>query len=108
MLTEDCAVEAEDVTGDQGREEAIELRETLRLYGVLLTELSGERSSRKWYCPAFESLRCPAGRIVFPLASSSTLVELFHLGRLIFKVKLLLTSAERDGDESGVRLWLCL
>ena len=104
MLTDDCAVDAEEVTGDQGREEAIELREALRLYGVLVTELRGERSSRKWYCPAFEGLRCPAGRIVFALASSSTLVELFHFGRFILKVKLLLTSVERDGDESGVKL----
>ena len=28
----DCAVDTEDVTGDQGLEDAIDLRETLRLY----------------------------------------------------------------------------
>ena len=42
MLVDEGAVEAEDVTGDHGREDAIELRDTLLLYGVLVADAKGE------------------------------------------------------------------
>ena len=38
-------METEDVTGDHGLDEAIELRDALRLYGVLGTDECGELSS---------------------------------------------------------------
>ena len=37
-FVEEWAVDTEEVTGDHGREEAMELLDALRLYGVLGTE----------------------------------------------------------------------
>ena len=44
---DDWAVDAEDVTGDQGLEDAIELRETLRLYCISREGTGGVSSERR-------------------------------------------------------------
>ena len=88
------------MTGDHGREEAIELRDKLRLYMVGTGGISSEVRAR----PETEGRRGDCFTV--PRSSFSTLVELFHAGRdlsVLFGSPLL-----RDGDESGVRLWLYL
>ncbi len=97
-VVEDCAVE-EVVTGDHGREEAIELRDRLRLYnagigGISSVEVRGRET---------DGLRGDC--LIVPLRSSSTLVELFHVGRLL---NVVLVSAFLEGELSGVRLLLYL
>ena len=94
---EDCAVEAEDVTGDHGREEAIELRDRLRLYIVGIGGISSVDVRGR---PETEGLRGDC-LIVAARSSTSTFVELFHAGR---DLSVAFASALRDGDESGVRL----
>lgn len=95
-------METEDVTGDHGREEAIELRDRLRLYiggtgGISSAELRGrpEMDGRRGDC-----------LMVPPRSSFSTLVELFHAGRDDLIVDF--ASGFLDGDESGVTLLLYL
>ena len=84
------------MTGDQGLEEAIELRDRLRLYivgtGGISSDVRGrfETEGRRGDC-----LTVP------PRSSFSTLVELFHAGR---SLSVVFASPLRDGDESGVRL----
>ena len=102
-LFEEWAVETEEVTGDHGLEDAMELRETLRFEGVLLllfSEGTGGTSSER---------RNTDGRLdltVCPFSSSSIRVELFHAGRL-FNGELSIRCGSNfliDGDESGVKL----
>lgn len=95
------------MTGDHGREDAIELRDTLLLYVV---EASGDWSSENRKVPAWDTRLGVDLTVPFRVPSSSTLVEIFHFGRLILSVWLILISPAppRNGDESGVRLWLCL
>ena len=95
---EDCAVEAEDVTGDHGREEAIELRDRLRLYIVGIGGISSVDVRGR---PETEGLRGDCCLTVAARSSTSTFVELFHAGR---DLSVAFVSALRDGDESGVRL----
>lgn len=51
---EDCAVETEEVTGDHGREDAMELRDRLRLYRVGTGGISSEKECDR---PATDGLR---------------------------------------------------
>lgn len=95
-------MDTEDVIGDHGREEAIDVREALRRWGVL-----GMSSDRR-YIGETDGLR-DDDLVVAARSSSSTLVELFHAG--LFKVlppMPELSSLLVDGDDSGVRLWLYL
>lgn len=96
---DDCAVETEDVTGDHGLEEAIELRERLRLYGD--APLVAEELSSICLTTALETRRCEVPFTVLVFSSTSTRVELFQAGRLLFTVPFI---ANLDGDDSGVRL----
>ena len=97
-VVEDCAVEV-DVTGDHGREEAIELRERLRLYSGGTGGISSEVRGRDT-----DGLRGDC--LTVPVRSSpSILVELFHAGRIL---SVELASTRLEGELSGVRLLLYL
>lgn len=104
-VLEVCVVETEDVTGDHGREEAIELRDALRLYSG---GTGGMSSDRRYVLDDMDGRR--GDDFTVPERSSpSTLVELFHAG-LFFSVAFnsILSSRFADGDESGVKLCVCL
>ena len=98
----DVAVETEDVIGDHGRDDAIELRETLRTCGeepeaVICMDPGVTPSERDG--PMMEGLR---------VRSSSTLVEEFH-GSFdgVFLLFIVMfgfgSSLLNAGDDSGVR-----
>lgn len=101
---EDCVVDTEDVTGDHGREEAIEVREKLRLNIPPMEGISP-------YVPAADGERL--GGVPFTVddrSSESTFVELFQrcLGGAVVAVRDLESSFVPRGDESGVTLTLYL
>lgn len=106
-MLEDCAVDTEDVTGDHGRDDAIELRETLRLY-VGYSGGTGGISSECRYAPVREGRRGEDLRVA-DRSSDSTLVELFQAG-LLLSVEFTSSRSSfcADGDDSGVRLCECL
>lgn len=100
---DDWELETEDEMGDHGREDAMEVRERLRLYG------------KDWslpYTPAEEGGLLGVPLMVAFLLSFSTFVELFHLalfGRVSEGV--LLRDNESPllpGEFSGARLYVCL
>lgn len=77
---EDWVVDPEEVSGDQGREEVIDVREILRLYGVPRGGTGGTSSGWLLYVPVAEGAR--RGGVPFTVSersSGSTFVELFHL-----------------------------
>lgn len=101
------AVEDDDVNGDQGREDDIELLDKLRRYGAARGGTGGA-SPCGWYNPAIDVFLDIICLIVILRSSvGSTLVELFHLCLegvgLPFKVRSPSCLPEL-GNGSGVRL----
>lgn len=103
-------MDADEVTGDQGREDAFELRLTLLREGVLGTRgaYSGVRTDLAFARFGGVGLMVPAGS-----GASSTFVELFHgcLSDFSFTVEFGSSIRSRRleaGEDSGVRLWLYL
>lgn len=81
LYSEDCVVDApDDVTGDHGLEDAIDVLERLLLYGDSpLVEALIAPLNDGVMVPLIDGRRC---FIVPPRSSTpSTLVELFHFGR---------------------------
>ncbi len=102
-MVEDCAVETEEVTGDHGREDAMELRDRLRLYKGGTGGISSEEECAK---PATDGLRDDF--LIVPVRSSVwTFVELFHALSRDFSVGFESYLLEA-GDDSGVTLLLYL
>lgn len=102
-------MDAEEVTGDQGREDAFELRLRLLREGVLGTRgpYSGVRTDL-----AFDRFG-GVGLMVAAGSGASTFVELFHGCFSNFSFTVAFGSSIRSrrleaGEESGVRLWLYL
>lgn len=92
----------DDVTGDHGREDAIDVLDILLRYCPL--KFKDEDPS---YTPTAEGALL--GGVLALIVLSSTFVELFQ-GCLVFRLEFFTVMSARRfrGDESGVRLWLCL
>lgn len=102
-------MDIDEVTGDQGREDAFELRLRLLREGVLGTRgaYSGERID--FVFGRFGGV----GLMVATGSGASTFVELFHGCLSIFSFTVEFESSIRSrrleaGEDSGVRLWLYL
>jgi hypothetical protein len=104
----DSAVDAEELFGEnRAADEAIELRDKLRLYGEAVLGSGGTGGA----LPEIEGLLDIVGR-----GSSSTFVDEFQ-GCLaggvprpftVTFISSLFRVRWREGDESGVRDWVCL
>jgi hypothetical protein len=96
---EDCVVDTEEVTGDQGREDAIDVREKLRLKTPPIVD------DISLYVPVADGDRLGGVPLIVVLRSSWTLVELFQIG-FDDPVRALASTLPPCGEESGVTLWL--
>jgi hypothetical protein len=96
---------AEAVNGDHGLEDARELRDILLLPGKGGTGGISLAENEWLRCVALARFR--GALIVGTPSSGSSFVELFHLGALTL-TPCSSTTRRTEGDDSGVKLWLCL
>jgi hypothetical protein len=101
-----------EVTGDQGRDEAIELRDKLRLY-VLAIGGTGGISLGLPYIPVTAGRLGGEARMVPVFSAGCTFVELFHLllgteGSLLFDLDCGRSARVNLSGDSTFKLWLYL